>query len=67
MGKAIYRGVCNRTYCFNKYGKTFNCVNNKMLEYDWLLTPLFIWLNWLFHVQTVRLRTLVIGQAKTDS
>ena len=27
-------------YFFNEYGKTFNCVNNKMLEYDWLLTAL---------------------------
>ena len=27
-------------YFFNEYGKTFTCVNNKMLEYDWLLTAL---------------------------
>ena len=27
----------------------------------------YLWLNWLFQVQTVRLRTLVIGQAKSDS
>ena len=25
---------------FNEYGKTFNCVHNKMLEYYWLLTAL---------------------------
>ena len=23
-------------YFFNEYGKNFNSVNNKMLEYDWL-------------------------------
>ena len=27
-------------YFFNEYGKTFNCVNNKMVKYDWLLTGL---------------------------
>ena len=27
-------------YFFNEYGKTFNWVNNKLLEYDWLLTVL---------------------------
>jgi len=27
-------------YFFNEYGKNFNSVNNKMLEYDWLLTTL---------------------------
>ena len=27
-------------YVFNEYGKIFNCVNNKMLEYHWLLTAL---------------------------
>ena len=25
-----------------------NCVSNKILEYDWLLTAPYLWLNWLF-------------------
>ena len=42
-----------------------NCVNNKMLEHDWLLAP-YLCLNWLFPVHAncpiwpVRLRMLVI-------
>ena len=32
-----------------------NCVNNKMLEHDWLLTALKdLCLDWLFQVQTIR-------------
>ena len=33
--------------------KTSNCANNKMLEYDWLLTALIYGFNWLFQEQTV--------------
>ena len=27
-------------YFFNEFGKTFICVNNRILEYNWLLTAL---------------------------
>ena len=53
-------------YFFNEYGKTFTCVNNKMLEYDWLLTALILVLIGCYMSKlsdlTHRLRTFAIKQ-----
>ena len=49
---------------FNEYGKTFNCVHNKILEYYWLLTALIYGLIGYFRS---KLSDYEIGQAKTDS
>ena len=47
----------------NYFNLAFNCVNNKMFKYDWFVNSPYLWLNWLFQVQTVRLQTFVIVQA----
>ena len=52
--------------------KTRNCVNNKMLEYDWFLTAHIYSLILLCNSKTVRFdlsdyQKLVIGQVKSDS
>ena len=49
-----------------------NCVNNKMLEYDWFLTAHIYSLILLCNSKTVRFdlsdyQKLVIGQVKSDS
>ena len=49
-----------------------NCVNNKMLEYDWFLTAHIYSLILLCNSKTVRFdlfdyQQLVIGQVKSDS
>ena len=49
-----------------------NCVNNKMLEYDWFLTAHIYSLILLCNSKTVRFdlsdyKKLVIGQVKSDS
>ena len=48
-----------------------NCVNNKILEHDWLLTALIYALIGVSgpncRIWPVRLQTFVIGQAKSDS
>ena len=51
---------------------TLNCVNNKMLEYDWFLTAHIYSLILLCNSKTVRFdlsdyQKLVIGQVKSDS
>ena len=52
-----------RLYCFQRCDSQYrrfrpsfalSCINNKMLEYDWLLAALNLWVNWLFQVQTIR-------------
>ena len=54
---------------FNRQKNTFNCVNNKMLEYIIGYYSSYIWLNWLFQgpnypIWPVRLQTFIIGQTK---
>ena len=53
-------------------GFALNCVNNKMLEYDWFLTAHIYSLILLCNFKTVRFdlsdyQKLVIGQVKSDS
>ena len=54
------------------YSYCCNCVNNKMLEYDWFLTAHIYSLILLCNSKTVRFdlsdyQKLVIGQVKSDS
>ena len=58
-------------YIFNECGKIFNFVNNKLLEYDWLLTALIYGLIGCFRsklsdltrpIPNIRNRTGQIGQ-----